>query len=616
MALMAFKTGGARVFSISSHFFACLAAGSGGGMEPQERIRLLSEQVARHPEDPTPVLQLARTHSHIWFETNQAEALQSFLKTLRALEQLDYSKVKAQISLVISAAEKYAAESEQTGTAAELAVIHAEFDGKMHAAESVSAQAQPDTIPAASSVNAFEFNFDLGEPEIKTEPVPAASPSSASFQFDFDAGESEVKKEPVAEPADLKPAVTAETETSASAPAFQFDFDFNLDEPQVEKKIAAPVVAASVEEQAGFDFGQLDTKPEVVRESIERPVLPQEQSENVENDPDKTLFVQPVVVGRDFQEMPVVADGIETPRVPMSEIDRWFAAGSLEQILAAYPELRAAAKHHVVEELIKRVDSWRIEPILAVAAMETDEKILKTIMRLVYKINYNNLCLMINIDHYSPDLQKVAVTWLAEMNDSAAIPQLAMASWCGDETVRNIAVIALGRLGHMSASQIPLLARVAREDQSSTVRHSAGRALEHMNNRQAWEALEVEATRGSLDERISAILKAMRTKFQAMDAAGKKGGGGKTDKPGKGRNGSEQSAEPSYFQKNQAVIFKAVLIFLLVIGFVWALVHYIQSTYTQYHPNASVQIPPAMRGPHVLPGQTPRPLQPQQQPRK
>jgi hypothetical protein len=200
----------------------------------------------------------------------------------------------------------------------------------------------------------------------------------------------------------------------------------------------------------------------------------------------------------------------------LANLKSMFEEGRLDLILQTYAALPGTrVKQRIVEGLLERLEQWKIEPILAAAALENDEKMFRQILRLLLKGDKAKICQQIQLQSYSPDLQKVAVTVLGELGLRSALPKLKDALVMKDPIVRCVALNGIARAGKASEEYIPLLVDAARSDPNKGVRLAAVKAIQTMNLREAYEALEKETAKGSFDGKMFEIIDAMRGKYGA-----------------------------------------------------------------------------------------------------
>jgi len=200
----------------------------------------------------------------------------------------------------------------------------------------------------------------------------------------------------------------------------------------------------------------------------------------------------------------------------LANLKNMFEEGRLDLILQTYAALPGTrVKQRIVEGLLERLEQWKIEPILAAAALENDEKMFRQILRLLLKGDKAKICQQIQLQSYSPDLQKVAVTVLGELGLRSALPKLKDALVMKDPIVRCVALNGIARAGKASEEYIPLLVDAARSDPNKGVRLAAVKAIQTMNLREAYEALEKETTKGNFDAKMFEIIDAMRGRYGA-----------------------------------------------------------------------------------------------------
>ena len=200
----------------------------------------------------------------------------------------------------------------------------------------------------------------------------------------------------------------------------------------------------------------------------------------------------------------------------LANLKNMFEEGRLDLILQPYAALPGTrVKQRIVEGLLERLDQWKIEPILAAAALENDEKMFRQILRLLLKGDKARICQQIQLQSYSPDLQKVAVTVLGELGLRSSILKLKDALVMKDPIVRCVALNGIARAGKAAEEYIPLLVDAARSDPNKGVRLAAVKAIQTMNLREAYEALEKETPKGKFDAKMFEIIDAMREKYGA-----------------------------------------------------------------------------------------------------
>ncbi|HUT23132.1 MAG TPA: HEAT repeat domain-containing protein [Sumerlaeia bacterium] len=204
----------------------------------------------------------------------------------------------------------------------------------------------------------------------------------------------------------------------------------------------------------------------------------------------------------------------------IARIAQLFDAGEIVPILQFYArEPEARVRRRVAEKLIERIPHWRVDPVLAAAALEGEEQVFRLIMRLLLKGDRSMICQQIDLDSYSTDLKRVAVTILSELGVRSALPKLEKALESGDAVVRSVAAHGIGKMGPGAAPLVGKLIEILRSDANSTVRLSAARAIQATNLRSAYEALEQLSGTARLDGPVYGLLEELREKYGAKERA-------------------------------------------------------------------------------------------------
>jgi len=252
-------------------------------------------------------------------------------------------------------------------------------------------------------------------------------------------------------------------------------------------------------------------------------------------------------------ERELAAAGAES----IGKITQLFDAGEITPILQFYArEPEARVRRRIVEKLIERIPHWRVDPVLAAAALEGDEQVFRLTMRLLLKGDRSMICRQIDLDNYSTDLKRVAVTVLSELGVRSALPKLEKALESGDAVVRSVAAHGVGKMGPNAAPLVGKLIEVVRGDTNATVRLSAARAIQATNLRSAYEALEQLSGTARLDSQIYGMLEELREKYGTKEPAD----AGKSKKKGKEGLGAKQ--------KQKLTKGVLALLGLLVVGYV------------------------------------------------
>jgi hypothetical protein len=315
----------------------------------------------------------------------------------------------------------------------------------------------------------------------------------------------------------------------------------NLQEPlsqlktlqsQLDVKTTAPVPPAPASEpepepappQAG------DMEPEIGIVEAEEPRQPpasEEEPQPSEGKPEPTaplMDIEPEVETVDEPEKreAKTSQDRDTAIVgaqALASLQGMFDNGRVDLLLQTYatlPPMRV--KQRIIEGLLERLDQWKIEPILAAAALENDEKMFRQILRLLLKADKAKICQQIQMQSYSPDLQKVAVTVLGELGLRSTLPKLKEAVEMRDPIVRCVALNGIARAGKAAEQYIPLLVETAKSDPNKGVRLAAVKAIQTMNLQEAYEALEKETSKANFDAKMFEVIEAMRQKYGAVVA--------------------------------------------------------------------------------------------------
>jgi hypothetical protein len=265
----------------------------------------------------------------------------------------------------------------------------------------------------------------------------------------------------------------------------------------------------------------------------------------------------------------------------MREIDALFDEEDIQGLISLYMSLPTGrAKSRIVQGMISRLKEWRIEPVLALAAVENDDHMLRQIIRIILKSDRQEICSQIDLASYSPDLQKIAVTVLAELGLRSALEKLKGALEIEDPVVRTVAVHGIGRAGKGGIPYIPTLVKTAQGDPNAAVRLSAAKSLGLMNTREAYEALLEAAKKSHLDATVLEALDRMETKFDKRDKAGSDKGGGKSI------SAAEKQARLDAKQKAQ----KQLIMLIVVLAVLAGVIYYLYMKFREVNPVAPIII--------------------------
>ncbi|NQU43834.1 HEAT repeat domain-containing protein, partial [bacterium] len=257
----------------------------------------------------------------------------------------------------------------------------------------------------------------------------------------------------------------------------------------------------------------------------------------------------------------------------MAQVEQLFEEENLNEIISLYVALPAGRpKQRIIQGLIDHIDDWGIEPVFAVAALETDGKMFRFAMRLLLRLDRTKICHMIEMESYSPDLQKVAVTVLAELGVRSSLTKLKESLEISDPIVRSVALNGIARAGRAALSYIPDLVQTAKGDPNPGVRLAAAGALESMNLIEAYQALDVQSHKSSLEPKVLEVLDRMRDKFGDSSE-----GFGKKRTPGKADDGKAGSG---FLQKNSKNIVSAIILVAMLAAAGW----YAHKIWREYNP--------------------------------
>ena len=329
---------------------------------------------------------------------------------------------------------------------------------------------------------------------------------------------------------------------------------------------ALPIPEISPEELA--PRGPESSTPQEVEEEEETSTPEMDVELHVETvapAPDeKTEDVHTAKQRRDEQRRAALATAEE-----MSEVKHLFEEEMVEDILSLYAAaMEPREKRYIAEELAKRIEDWGVGPLLAIAALESDEQVFRRIMRLILQSDRAAVCDQIEIDSYSTDLQRVAVVVLSELSIRSALPKLKAALELPDPVVRSVAVHGLGRAGEAAKPFIPDLVAAAETDPHANVKRAAAKALSEMGIREAYEALEEAANKATFDSTIYLELEKMRKRYNTTGKAGKGKGAGPAREASSDEPTKSQGLSPTA-KKN---LVKAVIYLIILAGacvFLW-----------------------------------------------
>jgi len=249
----------------------------------------------------------------------------------------------------------------------------------------------------------------------------------------------------------------------------------------------------------------------------------------------------------------------------ISEIRTLFEEERVEDILKFYAScMEPREKRYIGEQLAARIEEWGIGPLMAIAALESDEQIFRQVMRWILKSNRTAVCDEIDLASYSPDLQRVGAVVLSELGIRAALPKLVAALDLPDPVVRSVAVHGLGRAGKAASQYIPALVKTVESDPHANVRRAAAKAIADTGMREAWEQLEEAANKTRFDSSVYLELEKMRKQYGAADKPQKES---EAPTPGKAASSSFSKPKSSGMSPKAAKNLLGTIVVLVVVAF-------------------------------------------------
>jgi len=292
----------------------------------------------------------------------------------------------------------------------------------------------------------------------------------------------------------------ADLEAIASDLDTRFPQESVGEEEPVSKVQQSPVQIKIVEEETLIES-------EIVGEDIQASITTAEEYPAPELDREPEITSEEII---EEQKRETIANLAEN----QTKLTRLFEQENLGEIIALYAQLDdRQTKCQIIDGLAKRIESWKVEPLLAVAALESDSDVYRYFNRTILKCDRELLCEQINLPNYSPDLQKVGVTLLAELGVPLALKKLDQALDIKDPIVRSVALRGIGRHGKRADPYIEKLVGIAATDRIEGVCQAAAKALHDMDNKDAYEALESRGRQEKLPMVVYTELDEMRKKY-------------------------------------------------------------------------------------------------------
>lgn len=433
----------------------------------RERIADLVEQVKSQPNNQVPVLQLAHLYAQVWIKTQNAELVPRIMQCLQRAVSLEDGSHTAQMTQFMQGLGKQFAARQMAEQVTQLRQIYNQLNAKTQSAKT-------DT-PAAKSAQA-PAEAKQAVPQPAAESAPAQVPSAAGPRTGEETQDADDL--PVPELSD------AEIEARSSSAQPEPEESTESSSPEMEVEVKVETVKPDSSEQA-------ETEAELLRKRREM----------------------------DHRQALETAEGL-------SHVKELFEEEQVEEIVQFYAGcMEPREKRHVAEELVKRIEDWGIAPVLAIAAVESDQKVFRQIMRMVLQSNRTTVCQEIELTSYSPDLQRVAIVVLSELGIRAALPKLRAALEADDIIVRSVAVYGLGRAGQAAQKYLPDIVNTLESDPHINVRRAAAKALVEIGTQEALDAFEAAANRKKFEPAIYLELDKLRSRLHPDKETGPSGHG-------------------------------------------------------------------------------------------
>ncbi|MFW6256330.1 MAG: HEAT repeat domain-containing protein [Candidatus Sumerlaeota bacterium] len=531
---------------------------SGGG-DIREKIDELAKQVQAQPKNEKFVIQLANLYARVYLKNHETEDLKDLHKYLTRAVTLDSGKYVKQIKQILNAVGKDAMQRGDKNVLAQFKVLNDRLNEKINKPEE----------------------------DVKPEAQPAPAPEPAAVEEDMDYTPSG-PSEPV-EVEDMVPTVDPDKIEERLA---EEDREFQQPEPEWPEP---ELEMAPDEQKPSRDHsemmrnapGDIDMEMETVGETP-KPDFPDDIDVEVETVKPKSAMdlsefdMEMETVPAEEGPAEATDDGLSASAETMRDIEKLFQEEDIEALIGYYMSLPTGrGKNQIVRGMLKHLDDWRVEPLLALGAVENDDRMLRQIIRMTVKYDRKKVCDQIELESYSPDLQKIAVTVLSELGLRSALNKLQEALEIEDPVVRSVAVNGIGRAGRAAIPFIPSLVKTAKGDPNAAVRLAAAKALNVMNVREAYDALLEEAGKSHLDATVHEVLDRMEKKFE----------GGAVESKGKGKlSGKSASKELSAADleakaKAKKSMMTVVLLLALLAGLGW----YGYKLYVKYNPPANIE---------------------------
>jgi hypothetical protein len=196
------------------------------------------------------------------------------------------------------------------------------------------------------------------------------------------------------------------------------------------------------------------------------------------------------------------------------QIDGLFVQKQIDAVLQLYARLAdPRLKRYVIGQFAEKISDYRVAPLLAIGAMESDKRVFRHMISLLLSGDRARICQQIDLAQLAPELRQMGVVVLCQMKSRAALPKLQKALAFDDPVVRCVALRGIGSAGAAAEALVPLLVTVARADPDPRVREDAAKAIAATGLVQAYDALQAVALEAHLDQPVLKVLETMRAKF-------------------------------------------------------------------------------------------------------
>ncbi|MFC1600980.1 HEAT repeat domain-containing protein [Candidatus Sumerlaeota bacterium] len=287
-----------------------------------------------------------------------------------------------------------------------------------------------------------------------------------------------------------------------------------------------------------------------------------------------------------MDEQPVAPDSEAPEHITASLVAKWIDEDQLELLVKNYRAIEhSSVRKKAVELVAAYCKTHPIDPLILLAARETDTPAHLAIVSEIRALDKENLSPAFDLNQMPPDQQREALVVIGELRIEKVFAQLRRCLDAEDPMVRTFAMMACGQYQERWGELLPVFADKLKSDSHAKVQHAAARGLARIGSREALTAFdEAIAGRQHVDARILDLRFLLRREVDEAEGKIKPG-----KQPSAAVKASKRATKEPRESRLAGISLKQVFVIIIFLAVMIASGVYAHKTWRHYHPQPTRQ---------------------------